>query len=274
MPELPEVETIKRELRPKVRNRQIVDCVILRKDIIAYPEPSRFCRKLVGEKIEDVGRKAKYLILELSNSKRLIFHLRLSGTIIVMSLNAEPVKFSRLILRLTDSLLVFREPRVLGRVYLLESDDVPPNLMGFYKLGPEPISKDFDYRYLRSKLKHRTGRVKTLLLDQNICAGMGNIYSDEALFRAGIRPLRRACRITDVEMSRLAGTLKQVIEEGIENFGTSVADYHRTDGTDGRFQNYLCVYGRENEPCRKCGTRIVYKKIGNRGTRYCPKCQK
>lgn len=274
MPELPEVETIRRELKPKVRGRKIVDCVILRKDVIAYPEPDQFCRKLIGERIEDVGRKAKYLILELSNDKKLIFHLRLSGTIIVMPLDAEPVRFSRLLLRLTDCLVAFCEPRVLGRVYLLEPGKVPPNLKGFYNLGPEPISSDFDYAYLRGKLKHRKGRVKTLLLDQNVCAGMGNIYSDEALFRAGIRPMRRACRITDAEMKRLARTLKQVITEGIENFGTSVADYHRTDGTDGRFQNYLCVYGRENEPCRKCGTRIVYRKIGNRGTRYCPKCQK
>jgi formamidopyrimidine-DNA glycosylase len=274
MPELPEVETIRRELRPRVRNRKIVECSVLREDVIAYPEPAQFCRRLIGETIEDVGRKAKYLILELSNGKRLIFHLRLSGTIVVTPLDAAPVRFSRVIIRLTDCLLVFREPRVLGRAYLLGPGDTPPNLKGFYNLGAEPISRDFDYHYLRGKLKHRTARVKTLLLDQDICAGMGNIYSDEALFRAGIRPLRRANRITDAEMKKLAVTLKKVIEEGIQNFGTSVADYHRTDGSDGRFQNFLCVYGRENEPCPECGAKIVYKKIGNRGTRYCPKCQK
>lgn len=274
MPELPEVETIRRELRPKVSGRKIVACTVLRKDIIAFPEPGRFCRGAIGETIEDVGRKAKYLVLELSHGKRMIFHLRLSGTMIVTPLEQEPVRFSRLVLRLTDCLLIFREPRVLGRAYLLRPGEVPPNLKGYYRLGAEPISEEFDQAYLRARLKHRKGRVKTLLLDQNICAGMGNIYSDEALFRAGIRPQRRACRITDKEMARLARELKQVIHDGIDNFGTSVADYHRTDGTDGGFQNYLCVYGRENEPCRKCGAKIVYTKIGNRGTRYCPKCQK
>lgn len=274
MPELPEVETIRRELKPRVGGRKIVDCTVLRQDIIAYPKPGQFCRGAIGETIVDVGRKAKYLILELSHDKRMVFHLRLSGTMIVAPLDSDPVRFSRLVLGLTDCRLIFREPRALGRAYLLGPDDVPANLKGFYNLGPEPISKDFDHAYLRARLKHRKGRIKTLLLDQNICAGMGNIYSDEALFRAGIRPQRRACRITDKEMRELARALKQVISEGIDNFGTSVADYHRTDGTDGGFQKYLCVYGRENEPCRRCGSRIVYTKIGNRGTRYCPKCQK
>jgi formamidopyrimidine-DNA glycosylase len=274
MPELPEVETIRRELRPKIRNKKIVDCVPLRPDVIAHPKPADFCKAIVGEKIVDVKREAKYLILELSNDKRLIIHLRLSGTMVLAPLGVEPEKFSRIVFRLEDRQLFFKEPRVLGRAYLLKGSERPTNLKGFFNLGCEPISADFNETYLREKIKHRKALIKNLLLDQNICAGMGNIYSDEALFRAGIRPTRRAYRITRKEMSRLGKSLRDVIKEGIKNFGTSVADYHRTDGKDGNFQNFLNVYGREGEPCRKCGTKIAVKKIGNRSTRYCPKCQK
>jgi formamidopyrimidine-DNA glycosylase len=274
MPELPEVETIRRELRPRLRNKKIIDCRIIRTDVIAYPNPRVFCRSIIGETIKDVSRKAKYLILELTNDKNLIFHLRLSGTMALAPPGAPPEKFTRLALKLENQQLFFNEPRVLGRAYLLKAGEKPGNLKGFFNLGCEPISPEFDAAYLKDKIKHRKANVKSLLLDQNICAGMGNIYSDEALYRAGIRPMRRAYRITNREMNKLITALRDVINEGIDNFGTSVADYHRTDGRDGSFQNFLCVYGREGEPCRKCGTTIVAKKIGNRSTRYCPKCQK
>lgn len=274
MPELPEVETIRRELRRRIKGKEIIDCVILRTDVIAHPKPSLFCKAIVGEKITDVTRKAKYLILNLSNGKRLIFHLRLSGTMVLMPLGEEPEKFSRLVIKLQDRQLLFKEPRVLGRVYLLKASETPSNLKGFFNLGCEPISQDFDIAYLRAKIKHRRARIKSLLLDQHICAGVGNIYSDEALFRAGIRPLRRAYRITNKEMSKLTKALKDVLHDGIINFGTSVSDYKRTNGKDGNFQNLLYVYGREDEPCRRCGSKIALKKLGNRSTRYCPSCQK
>jgi formamidopyrimidine-DNA glycosylase len=254
--------------------QKITGCIMLREDVIAHPKPSIFCKSIIGEKIVDVTRKAKYLILNLSNDKRLVFHLRLSGTMVVMPLDKEPEKFSRVVFRLQNRQLLFKEPRVLGRVYLLKTSETPNNMKGFFNLGCEPISRDFDFDYLRAKIKNRRARIKSLLLDQNVCAGMGNIYSDEALFRAGIRPMRRANRITQKETARLTESLRDVIYEGIKNFGTSVSDYTRTDGKDGNFQKFLCVYGREGEPCRKCSTTIAVKKIGNRSTRYCPKCQK
>lgn len=273
MPELPEVETIRRELRGKIRNRRIIDCTVLRPEIIAHPDPAAFCQGLKGEEILDVGRKAKYLIFLLGHGKQMVIHLRLSGTMSVLVPGQPQEKYARLTLQLEGCTLSFNEPRLLGRAYLIRNEEVIPELKGFYGLGSEPISDSFDYEYLKGKLKHRKAIIKSLLLDQRVCAGMGNIYSDEALFRAGIRPTRRANRITDRELRALHRSLIQVIREGIENFGTSVSDYRRTDGTDGKFQKRLCVYGRENEPCRKCGTRIKIKKIGNRGTRYCPKCQ-
>ncbi len=274
MPELPEVETIRRELRPRIINQKIEECIIVRRDVIAHPDPETFCASIKNEEITDVVRRAKYLILELSNDKRLIFHLRLSGTISLRRKGTDSERFTRIILRLSNYELFFKEPRVLGRVYLLNGDEKPKTLKGFYKLGYEPISPEFDFHYLRNKIKGRKARIKSLLLDQNICAGVGNIYSDEALFRAGIRPLRRAYRLRTEEIFKLLLALKDVLNEAIENFGTSVAEYKRTDGSDGSFQDFLYVYSREDEPCRHCGTPIMLKKIGNRSTRYCPQCQK
>jgi formamidopyrimidine-DNA glycosylase len=274
MPELPEVETIRRELKPRIINKRISGCRVLRREIIAYPGPEEFCKTINNEKITDVSRKAKYLFLELGNNKKIVFHLRLSGTITLRKKNSPPDRFTKVIIDIQDYRLFFNEPRVLGRIYLITNNKKLTILKGLYNLGIEPIDDDFNIDYLHAKLKGRKARIKSLLLDQSICAGVGNIYSDEALFRAGIRPLRRAYRITIKETAKLVQALKQVIKKGIENYGTSVADYYRTNGKNGRFQNYLYVYGKENEPCKKCGTMIVLKKIGNRSTRFCPQCQK
>ena len=135
MPELPEVETIRRELRPRIRNKRINDCIILRADVIAHPEPSSFCKNIIGEKIRDVTRKAKYLILELSNGKRIIIHLRLSGTMVLAPVDAEPERFTRLVIKFDDRQLLFKEPRVLGRAYLVKNHETPGNLKGFFRLG-------------------------------------------------------------------------------------------------------------------------------------------
>jgi len=274
MPELPEVETIKRELKPKLIHKMIRRCTVLRADVIAHPGPKEFCKSIENESIIDVSRKAKYLFLELTNGKKIIFHFRLSGTVSLRKTGVKPERFTRVIIGINDHQLFFNEPRVLGRIYLLEENRKLPMLKGLYNLGIEPIDNDFDLSYMRAKLKGRKAKIKSLLLDQSICAGIGNIYSDEALFKAGIRPFRRAHRVTIKETTKLVKALKDVIRKGIDNYGTSVADYHRTDGKDGNFQKYLYVYGKENKPCKVCGTKIVLKKIGNRSTRYCPKCQK
>ncbi len=274
MPELPEVETIRRELKTKIINQKIKDCIIIRKDVIGHPSTKNFYGSIINEKIIDVTRKAKYLILELTDSKRLIFHLRLSGTIALRGAHAVPERFTRLIITLNDYQLFFNEPRVLGRVHLIRINEQTKIPKGFFSLGYEPVSPEFDFVYFRNKIKGRKARIKSLLLDQRICAGVGNIYSDEALFHAGVRPLRRAYRLTVEETCRLLAALKEVLNKAIDNFGTSVSDYIRTDGTNGNFQNFLYVYGREDEPCRVCGRKIVVKKISNRSTRYCPKCQK
>ena len=274
MPELPEVETIKRELKSKIINKKILACITLRDDVIAYPKPKAFCRAILNERVIDVTRKAKYLFLELTNGKKIVFHFRLSGTLSLRKLRTKPERFTRVIIKINGYQLFFNEPRALGRLYLLQGKRRLPILKGLYNLGFEPIVDEFDLSYLRNNLKGRKAKIKALLLDQSICAGVGNIYSDEALFLAGIRPLRRAKRITIRETAKLVRALKDVIKKGIDNYGTSVSDYHRTDGKDGNFQKFLYVYGKENEPCRVCGTKIILTKLGNRSTRYCPKCQK
>ncbi|MEO0190453.1 MAG: bifunctional DNA-formamidopyrimidine glycosylase/DNA-(apurinic or apyrimidinic site) lyase [candidate division WOR-3 bacterium] len=294
MPELPEVETIKRELKSKIINEKIIGCEILRKDIIGYPAPDKFCRGIINETILNVTRRAKYLIIVLSNEKRLIFHLRLSGRITVLknpksqipdpkqSLNSnletiqfnEKAKFVRLIIDLEDKSLVFSEPRALGRVYLIKEDERPRVLKGFFNLSYEPLSPEYDFAYFKDKIKNRKAKIKSILLDQCICAGVGNIYSDEALFHAGIRPTRRANTLKTDEIFKLLLAIKQVLRKGIDECGTTVSDYRRTDGKTGNFQNFLYVYDQEGKPCKKCGARIVLTKVGNRSTRYCPGCQK
>lgn len=274
MPELPEVETIKRELEPKLVGRKIVGCEILRPDIIGHPSPGKFRSGVIGKLITRVSRRAKYMVIELNNGERIIIHLRLSGALIFRTISDPPVKHARLVLKLERDELVFEEPRVLGRAYLVRAGETPPVLKGFFNLSREPIAGSFDFAYLKKKIKHRRAPIKALLLDQAICAGIGNIYSDEALFRAGIRPLRRAYRLTNDEIGCLTKALREVLLDGIKNFGTTVSDYKRSDGRAGNFQKFLNVYARENEPCKVCGTRISITKIGNRSTRYCPKCQR
>ena len=274
MPELPEVETIRRELKPRIINQRITGCTILRDDVIGCPSAKAFCRSVTNETVVDVVRKAKYLILQLTGDKRLIFHLRLSGTLYLRNRDMPAERFTRVIITLEKYQLFFREPRVLGRVYLLQEKDKPHVPKGLYTLGREPLSREFDYEYFRNKIRGRKAHIKSLLLDQTICAGVGNIYSDEALFHAGIRPLRRARRVTIEETEKLLVALRKVLQKAVDNFGTSVGDYTRTDGSNGSFQDLLYVYGREGKPCRVCEAHIVVKKIGNRSTRYCPKCQK
>ncbi len=274
MPELPEVETIRKELQGRIIGQTVRACTVFREDVIACPPSRTFCKEIQGERILSVGRRAKYLIIQLTHDKQLIVHLRLSGSISIASPESPYERFTRVAFRLDDCQMFFNEPRCLGRLHLVKNENEKHIPKGLCTLGLEPLVQEFDFTYLRNILKDRKAPIKSLLLDQRICAGVGNIYSDEALFRAGIRPLRRAHRITVTETHRLVKTLKDVLAIALKHFGTSVGDYVRTDGATGRFQDLLYVYARENEPCRVCGALIKVKKLGNRSTRYCPKCQK
>jgi len=277
MPELPEVETIRRALEPELVGRSIESVNVARPDIIGYPATvPAFRRAVVGSRIEELGRTGKYLVLRLDRGRELIFHLRLSGHLEIVTRQQKP-NYERVRFLLSGArALSFAEPRVLGRVYAVRSGHHPSALAGMSRMGPEPIAAAFTGDFLAARLRSRKAPVKSLLLDQRVCCGVGNIYSDEALFRAGIRPQRRAGMLRKVEVGRLAESLRGVLNDGIKWCGTTMNDgrYVMPDGATGRFQTRLAVFGREGEKCRKCGSVIRRARIGNRSTHYCPKCQR
>jgi formamidopyrimidine-DNA glycosylase len=278
MPELPEVETIRRELVPLLIGRRIERVVVRRSDIVGYPQPAAFARGLRGRTVKALGRRGKYLVIELDRGSDLVVHLRLSGHLEVVSAGVIP-KYERVRFDLSGKKsLSFAEPRVLGRVYLVEHGNYPNALAGMQRMGEEPVGPKFSADYLGSALRGRRATVKTLLLDQRVCCGVGNIYSDEALFRARVRPTRPAGRVTKEEVNRLARAFRDVLNDGIKWCGTTMADerYVLPNGARGGFGERLKVFGREGEVCRRPGCKGTIRriKVGSRGTRYCPECQK
>lgn len=275
MPELPEVETIRRHLTPLIINRVVADVVIRRQDIIGFPAPRLFRSRILGQRILLVTRKGKYLLFPLTHGWLLVIHLRLSGHLRLMD-NGDCFKYERLRLILdNDRALIFIEPRVLGRVYLVRDGNLPGALAGLKQMGVEPLSPRFTTDYLAGLLKARRAPIKSLLLNQRICAGVGNIYSDEALFSAGINPTRLGGSLTRSDIARLVGSLRMVLKAGIRSLGTTMRDerYQLPDGGKGKYQERFIVFNREGSPCRVCGTKIRRIKISNRSSYYCPKCQ-
>jgi formamidopyrimidine-DNA glycosylase len=278
MPELPEVETIRLRLRPLLSGRRIERARVQRRDIIGFPSARGFESGVAGRTVVDLDRRGKYLVVRLDQGKDLVIHLRLSGHLEVVG-SGEDVRYERVRFELDNGkALSFAEPRVLGRAYLVRRDKYPPALAGMMKMGPEPIHTGFDAAYLGARLRGRTTSVKNLLLDQRIACGVGNIYSDEALFRAGIRPLRSAGRLRKAEVGRLAQALTDVLTDGIKWCGTTLGDgrYQLPEGGSGSFQKRLAVFGREGEKCRRrgCDGVVRRQKIGGRSTHFCPVCQK
>jgi formamidopyrimidine-DNA glycosylase len=278
MPELPEVETIRLTLAPLLVGRRIVRARVRRSDIVGFPDARTFGRDVAGRTIAGLGRRGKYLIVRVDAGRELVVHLRLSGHLELVR-RGQKVEYERLRLDLDNGkVLSFAEPRVLGRVYLVRAGDYPRQLSGMMKMGPEPIDRDFDTAYLRGRLRGRTAPVKNLLLDQRVACGVGNIYSDEALFRARIRPLRRAGRLGKADVDRLARALADVLRDGIEWCGTTLSDgrYRLPEGGTGAFQEKLAVFGREGERCRRrgCAGVVRRERVGGRSTHFCPVCQK
>lgn len=271
MPELPEVETIARTLRPALTGAEILGAEILWARTIAVPPARKFRGQIRGQKIIGVGRRAKFLHLQLSTF-HLFIHLRMSGDVLIQEGDYKPAKHDRLILTLASSsngkgekLLVFRDARKFGRVWL--TDD-PASVIG--DLGPEPLSEAFTPAWLYENLRRRHRQLKPLLLDQTFLAGLGNIYADESLHRARLHPQAASDAVTREQAARLWEAIRATLEEGIRRNGASIDWVYR----GGEFQNHFRVYGREGQPCPICGTKIERLVIGQRGTHICPTCQK
>jgi len=264
MPELPEVETIARTLRPALIGKIILSADLRWPGTLAAPSLAAFKKHLKGQQIESISRRAKFLDLQLSNS-HLLIHLRMSGDVLVVLGGYQPAKHDRLVVQLSeDTSLIFSDPRKFGRVWLVDN-----TAEIFRDLGPEPLSEAFTADWLYYSLHLRRRQLKPLLLDQAFLAGMGNIYTDEALHLAKLHPLLLSDLVTKKQAKGLWQAIRKVLEEGIRRNGASIDWVYR----GGDFQNHFRVYGRTGEPCPVCGTPIERTTVGQRGTHFCPKCQ-
>jgi len=271
VPELPEVETIKNELLPHIIGHCITGITLFWDGIVRQPLVEEFCFRLIGQEITDVTRRGKYLILALSNGEALIIHLRMTGSLLLKPASAEPDKFIRAILYLDkETRLYFRDPRKLGMMWLVEDTN---SIVG--KLGPEPLEADFTPQLLAQRLNNRVAPVKALLCDQTFIAGIGNMYADEALFTARIHPLRSGKGLSQDEIERLHHAIQQVLWAAIGNKGASVDTYFRPGGELGtaHFQ-FKVAHRLSGNFCPVCGTPIERIAVRNRGTYFCPQCQR
>ncbi len=265
MPELPEVETFARALKLELIGHTILSADLRWARTLATPSPSQFKKQIAGQKIVDVSRRAKYLILQLEDYNLLI-HLRMSGDLIIRQDTIKAEKHDRLILHLSNqNHLAFNDTRKFGRVWLT---DQPDEILG--KLGPEPLEKNFSVQWLFENLQARKRSLKPLLLDQTFIAGLGNIYTDECLHIAGLHPLAASNNVTKEQAAELHKAIRAVLKEGIRRNGASIDWVYR----GGEFQNYFRVYGREGQPCPVCDTKIQKLTVGQRGTHVCPNCQR
>lgn len=270
MPELPEVETISRRLcqggpdQPALVGRRILGADLLWQRTLARPSPAEFTTRLIGQLIEDIGRRGKFLYLRLSRDW-LFYHLRMSGDLLVKPVSASAETHDRLLLKLTgDIQLVFNDARKFGRVWLVDEID---QVIG--DLGPEPLDESLTAHGLFVRLHASRRQLKPLLLDQSFLAGLGNIYVDEALNLAKLYPLVSSNSLNEGQASRLLDSIRAVLLDGIARNGASIDWVYRGGG----FQNYFRVYQRTGLPCPECGTPIARITVGQRGTHFCPTCQ-
>jgi formamidopyrimidine-DNA glycosylase len=268
LPELPEVETIKNELIPRILGRQFTDVSIRDTKAVKQPSVQEFHSNLIGQTIRDLERRGKYLIFRLSEGPTLVIHLKMTGALL---LNPEQTdRYARVIFYLDDgSRLVFTDRRRLGALWLLEN-----KLTVTSKLGPEPLAVDFTVDTLGERLRKRQAPIKAVLLDQGFIAGIGNMYADEALFAAKIHPLRKASSLSQLEIKNLHRAIVDVLRSAIDSKGASINTYIRPGGQLGTAHNNFRVAHRGGKPCPVCGTPIERLAIRNRGSYFCAKCQK
>lgn len=271
MPELPEVETTRRGIEPALVNRVIRE-VRVRERRLRWALPGGFEAALEGQRVLEVGRRAKYLLLR-TEAGTLIVHLGMSGSLRVLPEGTPVLAHDHVDLVLDSGQCVrFNDPRRFGSMHYTTDD---PNAHALLRrLAPEPLSDAFDGAYLYAKARRRRVAIKLLLMNAHVVVGVGNIYASEALFRAGISPRRAAGRVSRAQIDALVAAVKKVLGEAIRVGGTTLRDYVNADGMPGYFRQKLYVYERSAEPCRKCGTPVKHCVQGQRSTYWCPACQK
>ena len=296
MPELPEVETVARDLQRWVVGATIRDAVVHWDRTIRHPQPpERFVAEIGGAAIRRVDRRAKTVLLHLEDGRVMTVALRMTGAMIVAPPGTPADPYARVVFHLVDGReLRYRDVRKFGRIGLWPGGGLRSIGAGrgarsrkvaegarryrigevFSGHGPEPLSRGFTADRFAERLARRSAKLKTLLLDQSFIAGVGNIYADEALWRARIHPLRAADTLTPVEVKRLHRTVRQVLREGVANRGASFSDYVDARGEQGGNAERLAVYRRTGEPCLRCGWRIERTVVGQRSTHFCPRCQR
>jgi formamidopyrimidine-DNA glycosylase len=273
MPELPEVETVRSRLAPSLLGRRFERVEIFDPRLTRPFDPVEVATRLQGERVGNVDRRGKYLVVRFESGRSLLIHLRMTGSIrhtAPGALAADP--YRRAVVRLDDgSDVVYRDVRRFGTWLVVEPDELEPYLAA--RIGGEPLARTFTASRLAERLRNRRAPIKAALLDQRTFAGMGNIYADEALWRAGIHPLRPANTLAREDVEGLTRAVKAALRAGIARQGATLRDYATPDGRRGRMQHALKVYGRSGEPCERCGTPIEKTRVAGRGTWYCPGCQ-
>ncbi|ASS72201.1 DNA-formamidopyrimidine glycosylase [Bacillus atrophaeus] len=274
MPELPEVETVRRTLTGLVRGKRIKSVEIRWPNIIKRPaEPEEFARNLIGETIQSIGRRGKFLLFHLDHFV-MVSHLRMEGKYGLHQAEDPDDKHVHVVFTMTDGTqLRYRDVRKFGTMHLFHPGEEMRELP-LSQLGPEPDDKEFTDAYLKERLMKTNRAVKTALLDQKAVVGLGNIYVDEALFRAGIHPETKANQLSAKKIKKLHEEIKNTLQEAIDAGGSTVRSYINSQGEIGMFQLRHFVYGKKDKPCKTCGTMISKIVVGGRGTHFCAKCQK
>ncbi|SDP13538.1 DNA-(apurinic or apyrimidinic site) lyase [Selenomonas ruminantium] len=273
MPEMPEVEIIRRYLDKQTAGKKIMDLDIRLPRMIKWPDTEGFRDMVTGRTIKGMNRRGKYLLMELDNGNEVVFHLRMTGRLVFEPTGKTTDSHARVIFHLQyGASLVYGDTRTLGTIHGIKPEE-RTMLKGLAEMGPEPLSADFTAKYLEQAVSRRKTAIKSFLLNQKYIGGIGNIYADEALFLAGIHPLRPASSLSAGECQRLWESVNQVIAAGIEDGGTTFRDYQNGEGGKGSHQDHLYVYARKGEPCRNCQTPIERIIVGGRGTHFCPHCQ-
>ncbi|TCV84729.1 bifunctional DNA-formamidopyrimidine glycosylase/DNA-(apurinic or apyrimidinic site) lyase [Sulfurirhabdus autotrophica] len=270
MPELPEVETTRRGLKPHLENRRITQ-VIIRNGKLRWEIPADLVHHLPGQRILDISRRGKYLLIHCEKGW-LIVHLGMSGSLRVLPQSAPPEKHDHFDLLLDNGAAMrLRDPRRFGAVLWIKDNPLQHPLIAH--LGVEPLTDAFDAEYLYQQTRNRSASIKQVIMDSHLVVGVGNIYANEALFHAGINPKTAANRISRARLKKLVAAIKQTLQLAITAGGSSLRDFVGAEGKPGYFQQQYFTYGRTGEPCHQCGGAIRQFRQGQRSTFYCPKCQ-